>query len=84
MLQVTREEIITLYEQGGFLAESVPFHDWWRYDPDYKPIYERGGSLARMIEPEAPRQMKDDGELELTYGDTFAKMYIYKLNHMDE
>jgi hypothetical protein len=77
---MTREEIITLYKNGGFLAEAAPFHDWWRYAPDYKPLWEPGGSLAKMIEPEVPRQMIEDGELEIDYGDTFAKMYIYKLN----
>jgi hypothetical protein len=81
MIEMTREEILTLYKEGGFLAESAPFHDWWKYDADYKPAYEPGGSLARMIEPGVPRQMKEAGELEIAYGDTFAKMYVYKLSN---
>jgi hypothetical protein len=81
MIEMTREEILTLYKEGGFLAESAPFHDWWKYDADYKPAYEPGGSLARMIEPDVPRQMKEAGELEIAYGDTFAKMYVYKLSN---
>lgn len=84
MLQITRKEIITLYEQGGFLAKYAPMHDWYRYLPDYKPLYESGGSLAKMIEPEIPQQMKEDGELEIAYRDGFAKMYIYKLGERIE
>lgn len=80
-LTLTREEIISLYESGGFLAEYEPIHIWWRHAPGYKPIYEPGGPLlVRIIEPEVPRQMVEDGELEIDYGGTFTEVYIYKLS----
>ena len=80
-LALTREEIIGLYESGGFLAEYAPIHIWWRHAPGYEPIYEPGGPLlVRIIEPEVPHQMVEDGELEIDYGGTFTEMYIYKLS----
>ncbi len=66
-MKMSRNEILALYKSGGFLAEYAPMHDWWQYAPDYKSIYEPGGSFARMIDPEIPRQMKKDRELEIEY-----------------
>lgn len=81
VIDLTRDEIIALCQQGGWLGRYAPSGDWWRYLPNYVPFSDPDwkSGLACPIAGQAATAMLQAGELVVGEVNVLCKMRLYVL-----
>ena len=85
MKTMTRDEITILYGAGGFVAQNMPFNEFWAYPPNYKSFLEpdwKPANMAYQINHDEPLAMIRTTSLVLVAVED--KMGLYKLAYQTE